>query len=51
MSPLLRETLALFRANVAIKSKTLALFGPLHHATRANCPVKLPHAQDDVMSP
>ena len=50
MSPLLRETLAPFMANAAIKSKTLALFGPLHHATHANCPVKLSHTQGDVMS-
>ena len=31
-----RVTLALFRANVASWSKTLALLGPLEAATRAN---------------
>ena len=31
-----KETLAPFRANEASWSKTLALLGLLHHATRAN---------------
>jgi hypothetical protein len=45
---LLRETLGPFGASPASRSQTLALPGLLQAATRASCPVKLPHAQGDV---
>jgi hypothetical protein len=46
----LRETLALFRASAASRSKTLALLGLFQTATRANHPVHLSYAHDDIIS-
>jgi hypothetical protein len=47
---LLRETLGPFGASPTSRSQTLALFGLLQAATRARRPVKLLHAQGDVMT-
>jgi hypothetical protein len=46
----MRETLALSRASATSISKTLSLLGLLQTATRANHPVHLPYAHDDVIS-
>jgi hypothetical protein len=45
----LRETLALSRASATSRSQTLALLGLFQTTTRANHPVHLPYAHDDVL--
>jgi hypothetical protein len=46
----LRETLRPFGASPTSKSQTLALSGLLQAATRVIHPIKLPHAQGDILA-